>query len=145
MDLAMVAPAERHSEFIAHLSAKRPVLGKAQMMWIGGRPSANQTWLFGDEPYMLAIANAARFRVAQFAFVDARGGSASGQFTRFDFTLFAYLASTFEFRELLSEGIFDPFGIGGNQGAFGSEYPMGPSCGFLGRANALKLGRKLIT
>ena len=60
----MMAAAERHCEFVAHLAAKRAVLRKAQVMRIGGHATANQTWLFGDEPYMLAIANAARFGMA---------------------------------------------------------------------------------
>ena len=41
MDLAMMTPAERHCEFVAHLSAKRAVLRKAQMMGVGGDATAN--------------------------------------------------------------------------------------------------------
>src|ERR1700746_3326784 len=89
MDLAMMAAAERYREFVANLSAKRAVLREAQMMWVGGRTSANQTWLFGDGPYMIAIANSAGFGVAKFALVDARGGIPSGQLKRFDFRAFA--------------------------------------------------------
>ena len=81
MDLAMMAAAERHCEFVAHLSAKRAVLGKAQMMGIGGRTAANQTWLFGNEPHVLAIANPTRLGMAKFAFVDAlRASVASSRF-----------------------------------------------------------------
>jgi hypothetical protein len=32
--LAMMQPANRHSEFIADLSSERARLGKAQMMWV---------------------------------------------------------------------------------------------------------------
>ena len=64
MDLAMMTAAERYREFVARLAAKRPMLHKAQVMRIGGRATANQTWLFSDEAYMYAIANAARFSVA---------------------------------------------------------------------------------
>ena len=63
MDFAMMAAAERYGEFVANLSAKGPLLRKAQMMRIRGRATANQTWLFGDEPHMFAIANSARFGV----------------------------------------------------------------------------------
>src|SRR6185437_13104756 len=35
MDFTMVAATEWDSEFVAHLAAKRPILGKAQMMRIG--------------------------------------------------------------------------------------------------------------
>ena len=41
VDLAMMAAAERHREFVAHLSAKRAVLRKAQMMGVGGDATAN--------------------------------------------------------------------------------------------------------
>jgi len=34
MGLAVMAATERHGEVIAHLAAKRRMLGKAQMMWI---------------------------------------------------------------------------------------------------------------
>ena len=67
----MMTAAERHREFIAHLSAKRPMLRKAHMMRIGRRATANQTGLFRDEPHMLAIANSARFGVRQATLVDA--------------------------------------------------------------------------
>ena len=71
----MMTAAERHREFVAHLSAKRPMLRKAHMMRIGGRATANQTGLFGDEPYVLAIANSARFGMAKFALIDASGST----------------------------------------------------------------------
>ena len=60
MDLTMVSPAERHGELIADLAAKRPVLGKAQMMGIGWRAAANQTRLLGDKPDVLAVADPVR-------------------------------------------------------------------------------------
>jgi hypothetical protein len=59
MDLATMTAAERHCEFIAHLSTQRLMLRKAQTVRIGGCATTNRTWPFGDEPYVLA--NAARF------------------------------------------------------------------------------------
>jgi hypothetical protein len=62
MDLAMMTAAERHCEFIAHLSIQRLIAAqKRRWCGSGGVRTANQTWPFGDEPYVLAIANAARF------------------------------------------------------------------------------------
>ena len=49
MDLAVVAPAQRHGELIAHFSPERAVLREPQMMGIGGPAAANQARLFGDE------------------------------------------------------------------------------------------------
>ena len=91
MDLAMMTATERQCEFVAHLSPKRPMLCKAHMMRIGGCATANQTWLFGDKPYVLAIANSARFGMAKLALVDLRGVGPSSPLTRFAFTAFADL------------------------------------------------------
>jgi hypothetical protein len=55
VDLAMMAAAERYREFVAHLAAKRPILGKAQMMRVGRRAGADQTGLRGDEPHVFAV------------------------------------------------------------------------------------------
>ena len=56
MDFAMVSAAEWHGEFVAHLAAKRPILGKAQMVRIGWRAAADQTGLLDDEPHVFAVA-----------------------------------------------------------------------------------------
>ena len=144
MDFAMMTAAERHCEFVANLSTQCPMLRKAHMMRIGGCAATNQTWLFGEEPYVLAIANAARFGMAKCALIDLRGVSPSSQLTRFDLTAFDDVAGTFEFRELLSKCRFDLFGISCDQRALGSEHPICPGCGFLGRANALEFGGELI-
>ena len=45
MDLAMMAAAQRHGEFVADLAAERPVLRKAKVMGIRGAPAAAQTRL----------------------------------------------------------------------------------------------------
>jgi hypothetical protein len=129
VDLAMMTTAERYREFVAHLAAKRSVLRETQVMRIGGRATANQTWLFCDEPYMFAIANAARFSVAEFALVDARGVGPSGELTRFDFAASADLVGTLELRELLLERIFDLLGIARQHCTLGSKHPMCPGRG----------------
>ena len=41
MDLAVVAPAQRHGELIAHFSPERAVLREPQMMGIGGPAAAD--------------------------------------------------------------------------------------------------------
>ena len=61
MQLAMMAPAERHREFVADLAAERRGLGKAQMVWIGGPPATDQARLLNHMPDMVAVTNAARF------------------------------------------------------------------------------------
>jgi hypothetical protein len=70
MKLPMMSPAQRHRELVADFAGERPILGKAQMMRIARLTSANQASLLGDEPHMLAIANASRFWVRQHRLVD---------------------------------------------------------------------------
>jgi hypothetical protein len=41
MQIAVVGPAERDCELIAHLEAERPGLGKAQMMRVCGLPTTD--------------------------------------------------------------------------------------------------------
>jgi hypothetical protein len=48
MDLAMMTPAEGHSELVTDLAAQCWRLGKSQMVRIGGTASADQTWLLGN-------------------------------------------------------------------------------------------------
>ena len=142
MDLAMMTAAERHCEFVAHLSTQRPMLREAQMMRIGGCASTNQTWLFGDEPYVLAIANAARFGVAKFALIDLQSIGPSSRLTSFDFTVFVDRVAIVEFSELQLKCRFDLFGISRDQRALGRECPMCPGCGFIARADALEFSCK---
>jgi hypothetical protein len=144
MDLAMMTAAEGHREFVAHLSTQRPTLREAQMMRIGRCATTNQTWLFGNEPYVLAIANAARFGVAKFALIDLPSIDPSSQLTSFDFTASADLMGTTEFRELQLKCGFDLFGISCDQRALGRERPMCPGCGFIARADALEFSCKPI-
>jgi hypothetical protein len=56
MRFAMMAAAERHGKFVAHLPAKRSVLGRAQMMRVGGCAAAYQAGLLDDESNVLTVA-----------------------------------------------------------------------------------------
>jgi hypothetical protein len=49
VQLAVMAAAERDSEFIAHLAAERPLLGEADVVRVGRATSAHQAWLGRDE------------------------------------------------------------------------------------------------
>jgi hypothetical protein len=60
----MMAAAERHRKLIADLATQRAWLGKAKMVRVGGRATANQTGLVCNEPYVVAIAKSARFGMA---------------------------------------------------------------------------------
>ena len=70
MDLAVMAPAEWHREFVAHLAAERAALGKAEVMRIRRLTAANQARLLGDVSDVLAVTDAARFGQRQHTLVD---------------------------------------------------------------------------
>jgi hypothetical protein len=80
MGLAMMAPAQRHGELIADLSAERAVLREAQVMGVCGPAAANQTRLFGHEPDVLLVTKAARLGMGQPALVDAVGNGWGGPY-----------------------------------------------------------------
>ncbi len=111
MDLAVMPAAERYRKLVAHLTAERAWLSKAQMVWIGWRATANQAGLPNNEPHMLAIANSAGFGVTQFALVDTCGGIQSIRFARADFAAFADPVWPFELRKFLSELRLNLFGV----------------------------------
>ena len=73
MGLAMMAPAQRHRELIADLTAERAMLREAQMVCVYGPAPANQTRLFCHEPDVLLVTKAARLGTGQPALVDAVG------------------------------------------------------------------------
>ncbi len=82
-DLAVVAPAQRHGELIAHFSPERAVLREPQMMGIGRAAATNQTRLFGHELDVVSVTKAARLGMDQLALVDAVGnGNPRGGFSR---------------------------------------------------------------
>lgn len=70
---AVVQHAERHRPLVADFPAKRPRLGKTQMMCLARRASANEAGLRGNEPPMGLVPHPLRHRDRQFGFVDAAG------------------------------------------------------------------------
>jgi hypothetical protein len=70
VDLAVVAPTERHSELIAHLAAECRRLCKSEMMGIRRMPATDQTSLLGDKFDVIAVTSAARRGQRQYAFID---------------------------------------------------------------------------
>src|ERR1700726_1748531 len=72
MDLAGMAPAQRHGELIADLAAECWRLRKAQVMRIGGAAAADQAGMFGNRFDVLSIANAAWRRQRQDSFIETR-------------------------------------------------------------------------
>jgi hypothetical protein len=73
MDFAMVPAAERDGELIADLTAERAALCESQVMGVAGLAAADQTRLPGDEPDVVAIADAARLRESKHGLVDGAG------------------------------------------------------------------------
>ena len=61
MKLAMVQPADRDGEAVADPPAHRPVLGKLDVVGIRGGATADEAWLSGHKPQMVAIALAYGF------------------------------------------------------------------------------------
>jgi hypothetical protein len=72
MDLTMVPAAERDRELIAHLAAECTALGEAKVVRIRGHATAEQAGLPGDEPHVLSVSDAPRFRKGQGRLVDPR-------------------------------------------------------------------------
>ena len=69
----MMAAAQRHGELIADLAPECAVLREAQMMGICRPAAANQTRLFGHEPHVIPVTNAARLGIGQMGLIDACG------------------------------------------------------------------------
>ena len=66
-----MAAAQGHGELIAGLAAKRPGLGKAQVMRVGRFAAADQAGPGCDEFEMLLVADAPRCGECECALVDA--------------------------------------------------------------------------
>ena len=79
MNLAMVAPAQRHGELIAHFAPERAMLREPQMMGIRGSAAANQARLFGHVLDVVLVAKAAGLGMDQLALVDALGARSSSR------------------------------------------------------------------
>ena len=73
MNLAMVATAQWHGEFIAHLAAEGWALREAHVVGVRWLPAANQARLLGNEPDVIAVANPPRLREGKHALVDFFG------------------------------------------------------------------------
>ena len=70
VNLAMMSTAERDGEFVADLAPERAMLGKANVVCIGGLPSADQAGLRRDELQVVLVPKAARLGKRQDAFID---------------------------------------------------------------------------
>ena len=73
VDLTMMSPTQRHSEFIADLAPERATLHEAQVMCVRWQTTANQTWLFGNRFDVLPVSNAAWLWSRQKGLIDASG------------------------------------------------------------------------
>jgi hypothetical protein len=136
MDLAMMTATERHRELVAHLAAERTRLRETQMMWVGRRAATDQAGLLHHEAKVLAVAEATRLRVVQFAFVDWRLARLD-RLPRAAPRPFTDPLSVLELGKLSLEKVFYKLGVGCHQGAFGTNHPMGPDGRFLGRSKTL--------
>ena len=72
MGLTVMAAAQRHDELVADLAPDCAVLREAQMMGISRPAPADQT-LFGHEPHMISVTNAAWLGIGQMGLIDACG------------------------------------------------------------------------
>ena len=73
MNLAMVATAQWHREFVAHLAAECWALCEAHVVGVRWLPAANQARLLGNEPDVIAVADPPRLREGKHALVDSFG------------------------------------------------------------------------
>ncbi len=71
MELAVVSPAKRDGELVAHLAPERPNLREAQVMGIGGFASAYEARTRGHEFQVGLVAVAPHLRDAEHALVNA--------------------------------------------------------------------------
>jgi hypothetical protein len=90
MDLTVMAAAQRHGELIADFAAECAVLHETQMMRICWPAAANETGLFGHEPHMIPVTNAARLWIGQMGLVNACGPGLADR----SFCLFPRLSRT---------------------------------------------------
>ena len=73
MNFAVMPAAQRNGELIADFAAECGALRKAQMMGIGRVPATNKAWLPSNRFNVLPVANAARRRKREDAFIDNAG------------------------------------------------------------------------
>ena len=73
MNLAMVAAAQWHREFIAHLAAECSALREAHVVGIRRLPATDQARLLGNEPDVIAVADPPRLWECKGALIDGWG------------------------------------------------------------------------
>jgi hypothetical protein len=61
MDFAVMTPAQRHGELIAHLTPQRAALHEAEVVSVRWSPTADQTRMCGDKLHMNPVTNPPRF------------------------------------------------------------------------------------
>ena len=71
MNSAVVNPAERNRELVAHLPPERRLLGRPNMMRIRGLPRTDKAGLPGNEPNVFLVPKAARLRYGEDGLVEA--------------------------------------------------------------------------
>src|ERR1700691_3807144 len=73
VNLAMMATAQWHREFVADLAAEGSALREAYVVSVRWLPAANQTRLLRNEPDVLAVADPPRLREGKHALVNSSG------------------------------------------------------------------------
>jgi len=73
MNFAMVAAAQWHREFVAHIAAECWALCEAHVVGVRRLPAANQTRLLGDEPDVIAVADSSWLGEGKRALVNSFG------------------------------------------------------------------------
>ena len=73
MDLAMMAAAQGHREFVADLAAERWALREAKVVGVRWLPAADQARLLGNETDVIAVADPPRLREGEHALVNSFG------------------------------------------------------------------------
>ena len=66
----MMTAAQRNGELVAHFAGECAALRKAKVVWIGGKPAANDARAGCYEPDVIAIANPPGLRQRQNALID---------------------------------------------------------------------------
>ena len=159
----MMKPADWDCVFVAHLSAERAGLSKANVMRFGRRAAANNAGLRGDELAVLLIAQANGFRCN----ATAPGASVIRQNSRRDPTASStVVANGFStegqdllrrrMQSFLTNGRTPPrslrafhgnlprqLGVGGDQHVLGRKVLVNPICGIVGGLEVGNVGEQL--
>ncbi len=149
MHLAVMATAQGDRELIAHFAAKRPWLRKSQMMGICRLTAADEAWLLGHQSHVIAVANPARRRQCQHAFICHRGLSpCSIRMRKWRFSVLQHQGTICSIdrknRQSRLESLLNALSIGCGQSVFGAKNLLSPVGRSLGRRNLLEIDQKLI-